>query len=386
MSATPFDLELGEFNILEMLSEDIVSPVNEFGTESLAHLIKTNPGKNIMISPWAASECLALLRMGSRGETESVLGRFLRQELPPDEAALNLRQVRKTIAHLIAQDKFRLATGIWSREGTHIDGAFKAQAKEYFDAEVRETVFPEPGLTEINSFVSDQTRGKIRSLPYSLHAETEVVLITAVNFLDQWMFPFEERQTTLKDFFGQDGEVKEVPTMFQWNQFGYGENEAYQCLQIPYLSRLSMLFVLPKHGVTFDEILQRENVTGEARESLRYGMGSVYLPKWQSKFAWDMKKSMIEDGAGICFERMKSDFSNMTDVPLVIDQVRQETYIRVDEAGTEASAIVEAGMALGGIEPQPFEFRADRPFAYFICSPAGVNFFAGIVNDPTSGG
>jgi len=51
---------------------------------------------------------------------------------------------------------------------------------------------------------------------------------------------------------------------------------------------------------------------------------------------------------------------------LFVSTVLQKTYIRVDELGTEATAVT-AGMPMGGMPiERPKEFFADRPFLFAI--------------------
>ena len=65
-----------------------------------------------------------------------------------------------------------------------------------------------------------------------------------------------------------------------------------------------------------------------------------------------------------------------------IDAVLQKAFIEADEAGTEAAAataviMAKAGAAMG--EPEKiYEFKADKPFTYFITDcESGEVLFAG---------
>jgi len=55
------------------------------------------------------------------------------------------------------------------------------------------------------------------------------------------------------------------------------------------------------------------------------------------------------------------------DMPVVIGDIIQKTFIEVDEKGAEAAAVAVIDMApTGAIEPDPVDFICDRPFTYII--------------------
>jgi serpin B len=68
-----------------------------------------------------------------------------------------------------------------------------------------------------------------------------------------------------------------------------------------------------------------------------------------------------------------------------VDEITHEAVIDVNEKGCEAAAYTMIDMAPNCPAPdqnQPFVFKADRPFFYFITNTEGVPVFMGIVNDP----
>ena len=55
---------------------------------------------------------------------------------------------------------------------------------------------------------------------------------------------------------------------------------------------------------------------------------------------------------------------------LFVGQIAQDTFIEIDEAGTEASAVTTISMELASsgadYEPPTYTIRMDRPFAFAI--------------------
>jgi serpin B len=87
---------------------------------------------------------------------------------------------------------------------------------------------------------------------------------------------------------------------------------------------------------------------------------------------------------GVAFDPNRADFRGIADADLVISEVVQKTFLRVDEKGTEAAAatgiIVQVTSAPS--EPPP-TFRADHPFLLLIRDkPTGAVLFLGRIAAP----
>ena len=85
---------------------------------------------------------------------------------------------------------------------------------------------------------------------------------------------------------------------------------------------------------------------------------------------------------GVAFSG-SADFSGIhTPSELYISDVIHQTFVAVDEDGTEAAAAT-AVVLEGKAAPMGQEFRADRPFLFFIRDVAtGTILFLGHVTDP----
>ena len=83
-----------------------------------------------------------------------------------------------------------------------------------------------------------------------------------------------------------------------------------------------------------------------------------------------------------------AEFSTMADErPLFISEVKQKSFIEVNEKGTEAAAVSFAAHAKGGSRVAPFEMIVDRPFFFVIGDDQTQSIlFMGVVCDPTGQG
>jgi serpin B len=78
-----------------------------------------------------------------------------------------------------------------------------------------------------------------------------------------------------------------------------------------------------------------------------------------------------------------ADFSGIVeDRDLYISSVRHKTYVKVDEAGTEAAAVTVVEMRETSV-PDSFDMCVDRPFLFAIREHhSGTVLFIGKMADP----
>lgn len=92
-------------------------------------------------------------------------------------------------------------------------------------------------------------------------------------------------------------------------------------------------------------------------------------------------------GMQYAFDANKADFSAMLaskQPEAVIDEVLHKTFIRVDEAGTEAAAVTAVMMKATSMAPQSsLRLIFNRPFVYAILDLAmHIPLFMGVLENP----
>ncbi len=367
------------------LPKQSIEPINEFAVQTLRDMAGTNDTANAMISPWSAEECFGMIRLGAKGQTDEQLKSFLHQNVSPEEQAKVMSRLRVGIANLVSANIIRQANGIWVNKNFSILPKFVSGTRDFYKAESKQTDFPEPGLSEINSFVSKETNQLIPKLFDSLNAATMLVLVNAISFKDRWDTPFEKSMTKDMIFRVDSSNSPSVATMSRTGKFSYGENEKCQWLNLPYRTGLRMLVLLPTQGTSLQAAIEQKGLLEEIDSHFRQREGTVWIPKWKSNFDWNIKTWMNQHGLSKPYDG-SADFSGISSGSLSLSQAIQKTYIQVDEVGTTAAAATGEFTAAANHEStqeKPFEFKADHPFAYFIWAPGGVVYFAGLVRDPT---
>lgn len=356
--------------------------------QQLLSLLSENPGKNFMISQWSLNEAFGVLRLGAEGETEKELARFLHVDRSPKETGGDAQIIRASYMDLVEKGILRQANSLFIRSGEQLEPNFIESAKNLYESEVKSTSFPQPGLTEINRFVNDTTRGRIPKLFEDLDSSTVLVIVNAISFKDKWEEPFEKSATKDGDFTLASGQKLTTKMMNQSGMYRYHDGPKFQSVRLPYRSRLGMVIVLPREGVSLNDLL-KDNELFQKAKAIGYQNreGSVSIPKWKSEFTWDLLDWLPKNGVTRIFDASLSELRGIrrSGDNLFVSAAVQKTFVMVDEEGTEAAAATGIGVteSAAPIEPpKPFVFVANRPFVYLIEDEGGTALFAGVVANP----
>lgn len=94
--------------------------------------------------------------------------------------------------------------------------------------------------------------------------------------------------------------------------------------------------------------------------------GTFAMPRFKIEFGARLNSALQNLGMKRAFHG--GDFTAMADVPLEISEVKQKSYIDVDEGGTEAAAVTVGIMRETAVQRpmKPFEMIVDRPFFFVI--------------------
>ena len=144
-----------------------------------------------------------------------------------------------------------MANRLWGQQGFHFLPGFLATTRAHYGAEFAQVDFvrqTEPARQQINTWVEEQTQGKIRDLiaPGVLDALTRLVLTNAIYFKGDWTGPFENKVTQEAPFRITSQQRIDVPMMYQQGDFRYWAGDGLKVLELPYgKGDLSMLVLLP---------------------------------------------------------------------------------------------------------------------------------------------
>ncbi|SDT29299.1 serpin family protein [Jiangella sp. DSM 45060] len=359
----------------------VAASVNQFGFDLLGQL--SDGTQNTVTSPVSVASLLAMVLAGAGGDTASAMAGTLHLDDPRDvRVGALLDQLADTTDVTLAP-----ANALWTQQGVPFEADYLSFVRDSFGATIDEAdLGSQDTADDIDAWVRDATEDRIDGIAADLglpDPEAALVLVNAVHFLGTWTTQFDPADTQTQAFTLPDASTADVPLMFLREQtLPFVQRDGYSMLRLPYGAdgRYGMEILLPDDPAGLPRLLSSLDA---AEWSAAVGalapleLQTVAVPKFELEWDADLGDALTALGMGPAFQN--ADFRPMSAYPQALDTVVHKTYIRVDEAGTEAAAVT------GGVTRSSAgqSFRADRPFAFTISdSQTGAIVFLGAVTDP----
>jgi len=144
--------------------------------------------------------------------------------------------------------------------------------------------------------------------------------------------------------------------------------------------------LLPNEGNTVDEIWQSTTPGTIAQLDAESDTATVelYFPKFEMQYKKNLDNILKSMGMEKAFTET-AEFPKLleNDLQLFISRVLHQSYLKVDEKGTEAAAVTVVEISPTSIGGQPKVIKIDRPFAFMIREKhTGSILFAGKMINP----
>ncbi|XP_054153195.1 serpin B3-like isoform X2 [Oppia nitens] len=236
-----------------------------------------------------------------------------------------------------------------------------------FRAQVDRADFKHNSVEEtdkINQWIRKQTNNKIEKIFDKINEQTSLIILNVVYFKGNWDKDFDRHNTQKSTFYnnGADCSKVTVDLMSATNYYRYlSFNDLNaRLIQLPYKgNEISFVIVLPNDR---NELL---------------------LPKFISKKEYDLTTDLNPKPIALTTGADLSRLSQLGGGDQTFTQIRHQTYISVDEEGTEALAVSSFSLEYQNAPPDdpPIEFRVDHPFLYYIMDTTnGLILFSGQIN------
>lgn len=378
---------------------DLTDRSRRFAVKLYRELAAKEQG-NVLVSPYSAFDALGMVYVGARGQTATELAQALEcAGVDQANVAPVFGRVRRgLLAHArLGKSELRIANRLWGQQDYPFLPEYIQAMNSQFDStpELVEFRRPDAAAERINDWAAANTAGRITDVvdPSDIDDLTRFMLANAVYFKAPWATPFHGQNTRRGIFKAPDGEPR-VQYMNQRIRCQYAENDDLQLASLSYDGdRFSMVFLLPRLGRTTQQL--EEKLTSESLHawlaSLRTCDVDLRIPKFHFETKLELNPILESLGATSMFDPDKADLSGISADALAdqlaINEVRQKTFIEVNELGTEAAAVTTVGGFGGGFSPKQLlrvvSFRAERPFLFLIRDDeSGVILFLGRVVKP----
>jgi serine protease inhibitor len=309
--------------------------------------------------------------------------------------------------------------------------AYVKTLETYFKAQAR----PLTGASEVNSWVSEATHGKITEIIDDGAAQqASLVLVNAIYFKGLWESAFKKSDTMPLTFYKMDGSQQDSPFMHLFLKKGEsihathfqtaaGTNcvavrMAYQGGAYSAIAAMPEMEINPPVAGTPLTLYSGEDYAaalaacreglvskltpsfgshkgdGKKIEALQWkAIGDpdmkaikIYLPRFEIEFGTSLSTALQHAGLEAIFQ--PGDFTNIAaggGSSLSVSDVVHKVYVKVDEMGTEAAAATAVMMLKSmPMKPPPELFvKFDKPFVFTVVhDTSGLALFSGEVYKP----
>ncbi|XP_047992543.1 plasminogen activator inhibitor 1-like [Leguminivora glycinivorella] len=396
------------------LEQQLSHTINEFGYKLLTEEMKRNAATNIVMSPTGIAGLLAMVLLGSAGNTYTQLATslgfskdVLRNRAHHEQFGTLLQLVNSSTAY---------ADAIFVEPRVRIRPLYREFLQRVYRGDARNVEFSNMSVARntVNEWIKNHTKGKIEEfLKEPLPIDTKVVLLSALYFSGQWAHPFLPEHTKKMAFKAPTGDVM-ADMMLNFGQFQYiySAEDGVQMIALPYKDTTTTMYVLkPLKKLSLPDLMSRlnysridqliGNMTINERAIIRFpkmdlknsihlekslktiGLSEMFAPTANFALMIDTDKDHSDEEllTRIIFEdksqHIKDAVNGLPNPGVHVDTVLHEVRITIDEFGTEAVA------ATGGFLSRTAEqFYVDSPFYMFIRDESSklVTFSAAIFN------
>ncbi|CAF1115111.1 unnamed protein product [Rotaria sp. Silwood1] len=383
------------FVLLVALSLSTATNFEQFGLKLYSSVSQNKKNENIFLSPASISLAMSMCAVGAQQET---LNQMLKAfEVSSGNELIKTVEQIMDIFSIATQDKqvqLKLANRLYAQKAYQLQEEYLKIVQIFFKADMKLEDFENESaqaVQRINTWVEQQTNNLIRNLlsTRDVTPDTRLIIINSIYFKGTWIKEFNKNLTNQNaNFYETNGKISKVTLMHQKGQFAYAENNDLhvQIVHVPYKSEnkdVEFVFtvILPNRGVQLDVVEQ--NLASQpdlmqklfSREKTRTEELNLYLPKFKMETTFELSDVLQRLGMKDAFNGHKANFSGIVSTKnnqnrLYISKIIHKAFIDVNEQGSEAAAATAVVISVFTTsvheQPHPIEFKADRPFLFFI--------------------
>jgi len=371
--------------------------VTAFGTEIFEAARQEGASKNLTLSPLSIAVALAMLEPGAGDDARAQFQEvFHYDDSEAYHASMNAleQELESRALDNYGDDndpgelRLRIANAAYLQAGYPFESAYLDVIGSNYGPVLNDVDFladTEEVRQEINGWVSDQTNERIPELiPLDvLKPSTVLALVNALYLKASWLEPFDEGQTIDGVFTLLDGNEVEVPLM-QGSGDSSSRGQGWVGATKNYTSGLSIQFILPDEG-RFEQVAGDLQNVFAAYAGQRLGGTTLHVPRFETRTSAEV--SPLLNTLGLTLPYVGGNLLGVANDPtLAVDKVIHETWLSIDEEGTEAAAAtVVLVYAASAPAAEPVPVVLDRPFLYRITDQkSGTTLFIGQVMDPVA--
>ncbi|XP_043842469.1 serpin B11 isoform X2 [Dromiciops gliroides] len=373
---------------------DSLSTANvEFCLDVFKELSSNHVGDNVFFSPVSLLYALSMLFLGARGNSAAQMGKvfhfnYVERSSNPGLGNsskcgltggihLELPALFSQISRSDSNYTLSIANKLYGTKNIEFHPQYLSCSEELYQSKLQTVDFehaPEETRKTMNAWVESKTNGKIKNLfsKGTIDTSSVMVLVNAIYFKGQWQNKFQEEQTTKMPFKLRKGQSVPVKMMHQTGTFKVAliKEPQMQVLELPYAGGdLSMILLLPKDTEQVEQIEKQLNLKTFKQWTSSFMTErevDVQIPRFKLGIKYELNSLLKKLGIRDIFDHSKADLSGLSPSrDLYLSKVIHESFVDVNEKGTEASAATGDVIVVKRL-PVRVRFIADHPFLFFI--------------------
>ncbi len=376
----PIDLTLKQVSLIES--------ANSFAFDIFREVLKSAPdSKNIIISPLSISCALSMTLNGANSATRDSMDKALRlKNITIDELNQSYKDLTAALLSVDKRVLISIANSVWIKNDFAVKKPFTDILAGFYNAESKSFNINDATVpAQINTWIESKTNGLIKDMIDKLNDNTVMLLINAIYFKGKWTVQFDKNATSTRPFSRPDGSNVSVPSMHQSEIHKVYQGNGFVLAEIPYGQGNFVIDILLPDNNNLASVTSLLTDTGfkNMENNLSNRKVNLYLPRFKYGYKKTLKEVLSLMGMGIAFTDA-ADFSNISDIGLLINEVTHQAFIETNEEGTEAAAATVVDIGLTSLGPDtPILIDINRPFIYFIRETTTNSIlFMGKVADP----
>ncbi|NWX61275.1 PEDF factor, partial [Promerops cafer] len=376
----------------------LAAAVSNFGYDLYRQQSSRTATANVLLSPFSLATALSGLSLGAGERTEDVISRALFYDL------LNKAEVHDTYKDLLSsvtgpEKSMKSASRIILEKRLRARPGFHSQLEKSYKMRLRAlSGNTQLDLQEINSWVRQQTKGRIMRFMKDVPTDVSILLAGAAFFKGKnvkssiflsyktgtWKTKFDTKKTALKDFHLDEDRTVKVSMMSDPKailRYGFDSELNCKIAQLPLTEGISAMFFLPTK-VTQNMTLIEESLTSEFVHDVDKELKTVHavlsLPKLKLNHEEALGSTLKETRLQSLFT--SPDFSKISAKPLRLSHVQHKAMLELSEDGERSTPNPGANAARLTF---PIEYHVDRPFLLVLRDDTtGTLLFIGKILDP----
>lgn len=388
------------------ISDSFEGALSQFAFQSGSRVLAAEEG-NVSYSPLSLYYAMAIAGCGADGETESQI----LESLGVDDQSQLAKEGKKLYQWMTYygqkkkleyerygegdyKGEVRLGNSLWISDQMKLKEDYqKRMASQFFASSYQVDFTGKEAGEKMSDWISRQTNG-VLTPSLQPDSDTIMAIVNTLYFYGGWRTPFAAGKTADDSFTKGDGSKVTVPFMNRVDMMGsFRRGDGYTVSALDTNNDCSMVLVLPDQGRSVEEFLNtpeklKEVLTAD-QEQWQSGEVTWKVPKFSFGSSMKLVELLKSMGVKNMFLPEQAEFGRISDTPLYVSDIIQETHIGIDEEGVEGAAYTMMAMAAGSamIKEKPkADMILDRPFLYGIRDErTGTWLFLGVCRNPAEG-